>query len=158
MTSELGNIAAREGRNEEALELMDRSARLAREIDFLWWEESARATGAEIALTLGDVEDARDRATSAVALAHSIGHRQGIVFGLGLLARVAADAGEADRAGRLWGAVDAEAERGPIGQWESERDEYAAHVLRVAGVDFDREREAGRRMSLDDAVAYAVGP
>jgi hypothetical protein len=94
---------------------------------------------------------------AGAALAHSIGDRQGIVYGLGLLAWAAAAAGEAGRAGRLWGAIETEAARGSIGQWEDERDDYAAHVLPVAGADFDRAVEAGRHMTLDDAVAYALG-
>jgi predicted ATPase/class 3 adenylate cyclase len=157
VTLQLGTITFGEGRLEEALELVDRAARLAHEIDFVWWETNALETGAEIALNLERTDHARERATSGVALAHSIGDRQGIVYGLGLLAWAAADAGEADRAGRLWGAIEAEAMRGRIGQWEAERDDYATHVFRVTGADFDRGLEGGRRMALDDAVAYALG-
>jgi tetratricopeptide (TPR) repeat protein len=153
---QLGSILFREGRTEEALELADRSARLSHEIAFVWWEKNALETGAEFALTLGRVEYACERAVAGVALAHAIGDRQGIVYGLGLLAWGAAAAGEAERAGRLWGAIEAEAARGPIGQWEAERDDYAARVLPVAGADFDRAVEAGRRMTLDDAVAHAL--
>ncbi len=153
---QLGSILFREGRSEEALELMDRAARLSHEIDFIWWEENALEAGAEFALTLGRVEYARGRAAAGVALAHSIGDRLGIVYGLCLLAWAAAAAGDAERAGRLWGAIEAESARGPIGQWEAERDDYAAHLLPVAGADFDRAVEAGRRMTLDDAVAYAL--
>ena len=152
---QLGNILFREGRSEEALELVDSAARLSHEIGFIWWEKNALEAGAEAALTIGRVEYARERAVAGVSLAHSIGDRQGIVYGLGLLAWAAAEAGDAARAGRLWGAIEAESARGPIGQWEAERDDYAARVLRVAGADFDRAVEVGRRMTLDDAVAYA---
>ncbi len=154
---QLGNIVFREGRSEEALELADRAARLSHEIDFVWWETNALLNGAEFALTLGRVEYARERAVSGLALAHSIGDRQGTVFGLCLLAWAAAEAGDAERAGRLWGAIDAEAGRGPIGQWEAQRDDYAAHLSGVTGADFDHGFETGRRMALDDAVAYALG-
>jgi predicted ATPase len=153
---QLGSILFREGRSEEALELVDRAARLSHEIDFIWWEKNALEAGAKYALTLGRLEYARERAVAGVALAHSIGDRQGIVYGFALLAWAAAGAGEAERAGRLWGAIEAEAARRPIGQWEAERDDYAAHVLHVAGADFGRAVEAGRRLTLDDAVAYAL--
>jgi predicted ATPase/class 3 adenylate cyclase len=154
---QLGSIIFREGRSEEALELVDRAARLSHEIDFVWWEKNALETGAEFALTLGRVEYARERAVSGLALAYSIGDRQGIVYGFALLAWAGAEAGETERTGRLWGAIDAEAGRGPIGQWEAERDDYAAHLSGVAGAEFDQGLEAGRRMALDDAVAYALG-
>jgi predicted ATPase/class 3 adenylate cyclase len=153
---ELGGIVFREGRSEEALELVDRAARLSHEIAFTWWEKNALETGAEFALTLGRVGYARERAVSGLALAHSIGDRQGVAYGLTLLAWAAAEAGEPDRAGTLWGAVESEAARGPIGQWESERDEYLNRLSRAAGAEFDRAVEAGRRMTLDDAVAYAL--
>ena len=154
---QLGGILFREGRSEEALELADRAARLSHEIDFVWWEANALEAGAEFALTLGRVEYARERACSGLSLAHTIGDRQGTVYGLALLAWGSADAGDAERAGRLWGAVESEAARGPIGEWEGERDEYAAHLAPVAGDDFARGVEAGRRMALGDAVAYALG-
>ena len=37
------------------------------------------------------------------------------------------------RAGRLWGAVEAEEERAPVGQWENERGTYEGRVLAHAG-------------------------
>jgi hypothetical protein len=60
-------------------------------------------------------------------------------------------------AGRLWGAIEAEAERGRIGQWEEgEREEYAQHVAPAAGPDFDRGFREGRALPLDRAVEYAL--
>jgi tetratricopeptide (TPR) repeat protein len=154
---QLGSILFREGRIEEALELADRAARLAHQIDFVWWEKNALEAGAEFALLLGRVEDGRERACSGLSIGRSIGDRQGTVYGLALLVWAAADAGEAERAGRLWGAIEAEAGRSPIGQWEAERDEYVARLAPVTGEDFDRGVEEGRRMTLDDAVVYALG-
>ena len=69
---------------------------------------------------------------------------------------MAAARGQAERAGTLWGAVEGEAKRGRIGQWENERDEYAGHVFAVAGPEFERARADGRAMSLDEAVEYAL--
>jgi tetratricopeptide (TPR) repeat protein len=158
VTLQLGVIAFHEDRHEEALELVDRAAHLARGIHFVWWEANALNNGAEIALGLGDVPGGRERASTGLALAQSIGDRQGTVYGLALLAWAAADAGNPERAGRLWGAVEAEAARGPIGQWESESADYAGRVMRVAGPEFERAAEAGRRLALEDAVAYALGP
>jgi predicted ATPase/class 3 adenylate cyclase len=158
VTLQLGNIAVHDDRPEEALELVDTAARLAREIRFVWWEKNALQTGAQIALELGDVDGGGERATAGLALAQQIGDRQGVVYSLALLAWAAAEAEEVERAGRLWGAIEAEAARGPIGQWESESDEYAAHLMSVTGPEFDRAAEAGRRLALDDVVAHALGP
>jgi hypothetical protein len=64
-------------------------------------------------------------------------------------------AGDSRRAGLLWGSGEAETERAPVGRWlhgtiEPER------VLAYADADFERGREEGRRLELDDAVEYAL--
>jgi hypothetical protein len=61
------------------------------------------------------------------------------------------------RAGRMWGAVEAEERRAPVGQWESERADYAAKILVVDGPEFRRAREEGRRLPLARALEEALG-
>jgi hypothetical protein len=56
----------------------------------------------------------------------------------------------------LWGALEAEAERAPLGQWESEKEEYANGVLVAHGAEFDLAYAQGRALSLDAAVAEAL--
>ena len=82
--------------------------------------------------------------------------RQRTVFSLARIAGIAARHEDSTRAGRLWGAIEAEEARGPIGVWERQRDELAAPVLAVSGAEFERGRAAGRRLTLDEAVAYAL--
>jgi hypothetical protein len=81
-----------------------------------------------------------------------VGERQCVVYSLALLARTAAEGGDPARAGRFWGALEREEERGPVGQWEAEREQYAVAVLARAGPEFERGLEEGRRLSLDAAV------
>ena len=78
------------------------------------------------------------------------------MFGLAVAAWVAAVTGRPERAGTLWGAIEGEAERAPIGQWENEQEEYAGYVFTAAGPEFERRRADGRAMSLDEAVEYAL--
>ncbi len=78
------------------------------------------------------------------------------VYALALLARVAAETGELERAGLLWAGVELEERAGPIGQWEDERDAYAAPVLVHAGDELDRGLVKGRDMTLDEIVAQAL--
>jgi hypothetical protein len=73
------------------------------------------------------------------------------------LAGFATATGQLERAGCLWGALEAEVERAPVGYWEADRDELARRVVRDDPT-FERGREEGRRLSLDQAVAYALGP
>jgi hypothetical protein len=53
--------------------------------------------------------------------------------------------------------LESEEERGPVGQWESERETFAARVLAGGAPELERGLEEGRRLSLDAAVAEALG-
>jgi Adenylate and Guanylate cyclase catalytic domain len=72
----------------------------------------------------------------AADIARGLRDRAGRIFGVGLLAWVAAERGLRERAGRLRGAVE--------------------HVLEVVGPEFDRGRAEGGAMTLDDAVELAL--
>ena len=58
--------------------------------------------------------------------------------------------------GRLWGAIEAEEARGPVGQWEAERDSYSQVILAHAGPEFERGRQDGVRLSLNEVVDDAL--
>ena len=62
----------------------------------------------------------------------------------------------AERAGQLWGAVEAEEQRGAIGHWENEREQHERRVLAHADPTLEAGREAGRLLSLEDAVSLAL--
>jgi predicted ATPase len=152
----LGGLAHREGDFERALELYRRSAELVAPLGFTWWQVSMLGGIAECALHLGRAAEAEAPARESLSLAHEIGDRQGTVFALALLAWVAAESDDPARAGRLWGALEAEEERGPVGQWETERESFAARVLAPTGAELERGLAEGRRLSLEAAVEEAL--
>jgi predicted ATPase len=154
----LGELAFEEGRPEESIELLDRCAARAKELNWDWWRKNALSLAGDYSLRLGRPDDALPRIRQSVVIARTMHDRQWLVYGLTLLAWVAAAKGQAERAGTLWGAVEGEAERGPIGQWENERDEYAGYVFGLAGPEFERARAESRSMSLDEAVDFALEP
>jgi predicted ATPase len=155
--SALAHLAYKEGRHEEAFELLRRSAELCANTGFRWWEKNVLMTIAEHMLELGRSDEAFMPARRGLEIAHAIGDRQGLVEGLALLAWQAATAALPERAGKLWGAIDAEEERGGrVGQWEEYRPELEEHLRVVAGAEFEAARTAGRAMSRDEAVEYAL--
>jgi predicted ATPase len=156
VTRTLGGIAFREGRPEEAIALLDKSADLADQVNFRWWQAGALQEAGEYALMLDRPEDARPRIREGLRIKYEIGDRQGTCYGLTLLAWTEAISGAAKRAGTLWAAVEAEAERGRIGQWEAERDDYEGRILAAWGPELEAGRSEGRRMTLEEAVAYAL--
>jgi hypothetical protein len=62
------------------------------------------------------------------------------------------------RAGTLWGAAEAEAQRTPRGTTTRALTEYEAYLEPVRGDAFEKARAQGCTLSLEDAVAYALGP
>jgi predicted ATPase len=152
----LGEIAWREGRSEEALDLARRSGETAAEVGFTWWQMHQLYHGCEWSLELGRTDEAERHARKGLRLAAAIHDRQLTVYLLALLAATAATQGEAERAGILWGALEREEARGPVGQWEAERDDYRSRVEPDDLEQFEHGRARGRGLSTAEAVDYAV--
>jgi hypothetical protein len=54
------------------------------------------------------------------------------------------------------GALEAEENRGPIGQWETAGDDYVQELVPYEGAVFERGRDRGRQLSVDEAVANVL--
>jgi len=152
----LGYVAREEGEIEDALELFVRAAELADQAGFLWWEVGMLAAAAESLIALDRVDEAEPMARRHLELAREIGDRQHSLFGVVLGAWIAARRGNVERAHLLWGAVEAEERRGPVGQWDLERDDYAAKLGISSDEELDRARLRGRGLSLQAAMAEAL--
>jgi hypothetical protein len=83
--------------------------------------------------------------------------RQMTVFTLARLARLAAESGDEAGAGLIWGAIEAEEGRGPMGAWAKERERLGAPVLAHTGPAFERGRTEGGLLELAEAVELALG-
>jgi predicted ATPase/class 3 adenylate cyclase len=155
----IGTIATIEWQTDNhrvARELAQRSAALAVEAGFLWWQVAMLHRLCEWSFESGQPGEATRYGQEAVRVADRIGDRMHGVYTVALLARIAAEEGRLEGAGVLWGAVEAEEQRGTIGQWEGERELYADAVLAHAGADFERGRAQGTGLSLDEAVRVAL--
>jgi predicted ATPase len=152
----LGAVARDRGDVERAFELTERSAALAEEAGVGWWVMGMRCELAQLALADGRTEEGEERAREALQMAAEMRDRGGRVFGVGLLSVVAAERGEHERAGRLWGAIENEIVGAPNGGWIRHRAACEERVLASATPEFERGREAGREWTLDEAVEYAL--
>jgi predicted ATPase len=146
-----------EGNLERAVELNEQSIVLLDQIGHTWLLKGALLESADLARDLGHREKAEERAREGLRVSMDLADRQGMVFAVATLAQNATAAGELERAGRLWGALEAEAERAPVGAWERHLGETAETIVRDDPW-FERGREGGRRLSFDEAVDYALGP
>src|SRR4029077_1065926 len=103
----LGYVSEQEGDLEVALELFSRAAELAAEVRFTWWEVAMLAAIAEVLSELDRLDMAESPARRHLELAREIGDRQSSVFGLVLIAFLAARRGDHGRAHLLRRARDA---------------------------------------------------
>jgi hypothetical protein len=129
---------------------------LAGEIGFHWWEANMLGELGRLLVSQGDRQLGEMRSCEALSLYHRIGDRQNTVYLLAILASAAADRGDLERAGRLWGAIETEETCGPIGGWERERKTYERRVVADAKPAFQRARQNGQTLSLDEAVDEAL--
>jgi hypothetical protein len=155
-TGTLGAIARDEGDERGALDLVRESAVLAREAGVPWWESGALAELACLSLNAGLIEEGEARARESLAIAHELRDRPGRIFGVGILARVAAERGQSERAGRLWSAIEDEEADAPLGGWRPHRETCEGRIRELAAPEFDRGRVEGRALILDDAVSIAL--
>ena len=154
----LGYVARDEGDIEGALELFTRGAELAAETGFVWWEIGMLAAIVESLIELDRVDEAVPPARRHLELSREIGDRQQEVIALVLHAWIAGRHGDLERAHRLWGAVEGEERRGTVGQWELEREKYAAKIGIRSGDELDHARMRGRGLSLQEAMEEALRP
>jgi predicted ATPase len=151
----LASVAFDEGQTQEALDRLDEAARLAGEVGNGWLQSHSLLARAEYAMILGRPDVARPACREGLAIGRAIGDRQWTHWGVTLAAWIAAEKGQLAEAGRLWGALEAEAEREPIGQWEGERDTWVERIVRAAP-EFEQASQEGRRLEHADAMDIAL--
>jgi predicted ATPase len=146
------DLAHKEQRDEEALQLSLQSADLAAEVGFTWWQIHYLYFACEMCVNLGRPQEAERWGREGLGHALRIGDRQLTVYLLALLSVSAAAQAEPERAGVLWGALEREEERGPVGQWEGERDAYWSRVQPGDFEQFELGRSRGRQLSPDETM------
>jgi hypothetical protein len=155
----LGAIARETGDESSAYVLLAQSAAIARDIGggFAgWWASGTLAELACLSLNARRLDEAETHAREALALADELHYRAGRVFGVGLLAAIAAARGQLEHAGRLWTAIEHEDAVAPLGGWRRHREAFEAVIRQASGPEFERDRAAEAAFPLDDAVRLAL--
>lgn len=151
-------IAWRGGDPERAYELERESLDLLRGIGpWAWGETSRLRTMAEIASHLGWHERADEHGREALAIARFSGDRIKSLIALAAVALVAFRAGDVERAGRIWGAIEAEERRSFLGWWTTYRSRYDEVANACSAAEFAAACAAGRQVPLDDMMDEALG-
>jgi hypothetical protein len=109
-------------------------------VDWKWWEAGQPCNAAWFERERGNLDAAEKHALRALELSRDVGDRRRLVFAAAELAIPAVERGDAERAGRLWGAVESEVSSARVGHWERRREEIEGLVLRADGPEFAHSR------------------
>jgi predicted ATPase/class 3 adenylate cyclase len=150
-------LARAEGRIEDAFELESRSAEMARDMRWLWWESGRRDVLVRVALRLGRLDDAEREGHRALEIEREQENRVWAVHTLSGLAQVARARGELRRAGILWGAAEAEVRRFATGFPARRGEERSGELPLETRTGFLMAAAEGRQLDLWDAAAIALG-
>ena len=152
----LAMIAFAQGEQEEGIRLAHEAASVADGVGFTWWRGITLLSTAESLIHAGNPQAAKPEFREALPALAAVPDLVNLPIALAAGAALAALEGDAVRAGALWGAVETAGERDPRPTTPEALREYAPFVERVQGADFERGRARGRKLSLEDAVEYAV--
>ena len=126
----LGRIAAH--RDDDlglARELIGEALGVARAAGLAFWEAEEARELALIERAAGRPDLAETHARYSLQRSREIRHRKGVLGALATLARIARSAGDLERAGLLWGALEAEERRAPA-TWALDREAMGGSRLR----------------------------
>src|SRR3954454_1149848 len=135
-----------------AIERSLESAAIAHELGWEWWEAGRLRGAATFERERGTLDAAEDHALRSLELSLGLGDRRRVVFVAAELAVIAVERGEAERAGRIWGAIESEVSAGRVAEWERRREEIEERVLRADGSEFAHARSEGSLMSVAEAA------
>jgi hypothetical protein len=122
-----------------------------------WWLTSLHIELADRGLEFGRLDVVGASARAAVALARKLHDRRATIWALSMLARAASRNGGHERAGRIWGGLEAEGERGGrAGQWALAEERLREDLASVGGEAFLAGVAAGRSISLTETIIEAA--
>jgi predicted ATPase/class 3 adenylate cyclase len=149
----LGAIALEAGDRATGIALLEESAELANKIRWRWWRAGTLGAVVDVHLAEGRGRDARRLSREAVGLALELGDRVGLSWYLSQHALALALDGETGEAGRLWGAVEAEAAFIPGGPWRRDAIRLQRELLALRDPEFERGRSEGQSLTLEEVAA-----
>jgi predicted ATPase/DNA-binding SARP family transcriptional activator len=155
--NDLGDLERVLGNYGQAATLLQRSIELARaEGDPEDISMSLHTLG-DLALAQGELHRADGRYREALLLVSELpAGQRSVCYCLAGLASVAARGEDAERAGRLWGAVNAQEALAPLNAEAKQL--YGEAFAELDQHSFARGREEGSVWTLEEAVAYAIEP
>lgn len=150
-----GQLALHDGDVSGAVDLTRRSAEMAHQEGWAWWESGQRHELLMLGLRSGDLDGAEHEGLVALEMERTQENRLWALYTLAGLAQVALARGDLERAGLLWGAAEREAESLP--RWPDERARRIGTLVEEEREAVVAARERGRELDLWEAAEIALG-
>jgi predicted ATPase/DNA-binding SARP family transcriptional activator len=158
----LGNVALHRGNCLEARERYQESLAIRRHANDDWGIAICLQGLGSTEASLGDYTAARALFEESLTILQKIGNQQGIATALKTLATQAHGSNQHERAARLWGAMSAlqEAIGAPLTPVERDdvEEEQATSKVAIGAAAFATAWDAGRAMTMGQAIQYALEP
>ncbi|MBC8136786.1 MAG: tetratricopeptide repeat protein [Fibrella sp.] len=160
----LGNLSCREGDSANARTRYEASMALTRVLGDQRHVATLLNSIGFLDLNVGNIDSAYILFSEALSILQKVGDRLNMIYSVeGVACYIAAKGGDPLRAARLWGASETAREvlNNPL--WALERDQYetykqAARSQVIPDETFTETWDAGRTLSLEDAVQIALEP
>jgi len=152
----LAMVVFEQGDNEEGVRLAHEAASVADSVGFTWWRGVTLLATSERLIGAGDLQAAKPEYREGLTTLAAVPDLVNLPIALAASAAIAGGHGDAVGAGTLWGAVETAGDRDPRPTTLEALREYAPYVEPVRGTDFERGRTQGRKLSLEEAVQFAL--
>jgi predicted ATPase/DNA-binding SARP family transcriptional activator len=153
------DLAFAAGRVDEGFAMLRDAVEIAERTSDDWWLTNIQLSIADHAVDSGRLALVGPSAREALRLSTKLQDRQSTIWSLAFLALEAALSGRHERAGRIWGGIEAEGERGGrFGQWALSEEGFRTRVAEIGGEAFLAGAAAGRSLPLPDVVGEAISP
>lgn len=160
LLNQLATVVLYAGEVDRALELGGQCLQQSRECGELWVRGYTLNFLAQAEWSRGDWRRGEAPAREAATCKHAIDDRTGLTLALETLARMAADAGEHERAASLLGSAERVRMESSLTVLQPFRPQHerlvSTAVQGIGQAAFDTAFEHGRAMTIDEGVAFAV--
>jgi predicted ATPase len=152
----LARAAFEQGKPEDGLRLAYESAEIAKAVDFIWWHGGTLVQAAEYLIARDDPAAATGPLLAGLESLAAVDDRVNLPIALAASAALASQQKNPARAGLLWGAVEAAADNEPRPTTDQALADYEPYLNPVRGAAFDKAKQRGRSLTIEDAVAHML--